>query len=460
MKTLYLLLFTLAAITCAAQRTCVVTCARLAFVHPAEGIIVKQGETYSRFTVRVNFANDTVKYSPEFEPLTTPQWEALQKDPANIYPKDIKSLNPKKLHKTAFVHKGKYENETLRYVNSDYYALIEEEEGKEFMRHTSGYFYVQFGGKTLVVLEGDIDGLIVNTKKGLSFLKDGGQETYTAIENNYRFTEQDILGFDMQEDYIPDTLNGRVSLRNVFREVVIPHRYDSIAQSHYFIACYKGKNIDLYNHMLQKLDLPGLRVFIPTTYYIHEANILQGNTPKRIMVTGEELKKGRGYILDEMPSSDEPNLASVLKEEDRFYIESTAVQDLTGNYKQLLSHTEDIDSLYLPFYTVSSYIDHPVNVVCCKLKNGKYSIRSLQSVLYDTVDEYPYKGPSIENADTISVSGDFIFFEIRGLTGIWPLSTQTRYTRLDAFTNGFARFTLPNGQKGWLSITGQEYLDE
>jgi len=251
-----------------------------------------------------------------------------------------------------------------------------------------------------------------------------------------------------------------VGLRNVFKEVVIPHRYDSIAQSHYFVACYKGKNIDLYNHMLQNLDLQYLRAFIPTTYYIHEANILQGNTPRTIMVTGEELKKGRSYILDEMPSSGDPYLATVLKEENKFYIESTAVQDLTGNYKQLLSHTEDIDSLYLPFYVISPHIDHPVNVVCCKLKNGKYSIRGLQSVLYDSVGGSPYQGPLEENAEKITVNGDFIYFESNGLTGIWPLSAQPRYTKLDGFTNGFARFTLPNGKKGWLSRKGQEYLDD
>jgi len=104
-----------------------------------------------------------------------------------------------------------------------------------------GYFYVQFKGKTLIVLQGDVNGMIVKTKNGLRFLKDGGKKTYTAIENSYRFTEEDILSFRAEEEYITDTVNGRVGLRNVFKEVVIPHRYDSIAQSHYFVACYKAK---------------------------------------------------------------------------------------------------------------------------------------------------------------------------------------------------------------------------
>jgi len=107
MKSFYLFFFTVAVVvSCMAQRINNVTDAQLAFIHPVEGIIVKQGETYSRFRVHAVFFDEAVKYKPEFDLITAEKLETLQKDPGNIYLKDIKPLNPKELHQTAFGIKG------------------------------------------------------------------------------------------------------------------------------------------------------------------------------------------------------------------------------------------------------------------------------------------------------------------------------------------------------------------
>ena len=42
----------------------------------------------------------------------------------------------------------------------------------------------------------------------------------------------------------------------------------------------------------------------------------------------------------------------------------------------------------------------------------------------------------------------------------YPLVNEIKYKKLEDFQGNFARFELPNGQKGWLSKEGKEYLDE
>ncbi|WP_136467622.1 hypothetical protein [Flagellimonas onchidii] len=53
-----------------------------------------------------------------------------------------------------------------------------------------------------------------------------------------------------------------------------------------------------------------------------------------------------------------------------------------------------------------------------------------------------------------------VFFEKKGLKGYFPLHARGRYKELSPFiNNAFARFTLPDGKKGWLQHNGKEYFD-
>ena len=46
-----------------------------------------------------------------------------------------------------------------------------------------------------------------------------------------------------------------------------------------------------------------------------------------------------------------------------------------------------------------------------------------------------------------------------GLSTYYPIMKDIKYKKIEKFDNNFARFTLPNGQKGWLDKEGNEYLD-
>lgn len=51
-------------------------------------------------------------------------------------------------------------------------------------------------------------------------------------------------------------------------------------------------------------------------------------------------------------------------------------------------------------------------------------------------------------------------FKSAGLHGFWPQNDSSRYKELADFDKGFARYTLADGSKGWLSLDGVEYGDE
>lgn len=54
-----------------------------------------------------------------------------------------------------------------------------------------------------------------------------------------------------------------------------------------------------------------------------------------------------------------------------------------------------------------------------------------------------------------------MLFKIKknNLFGYFPLNKEPKYKTLEKFQDNFARFQLPNGQKGWIDLTGREYLD-
>jgi len=56
---------------------------------------------------------------------------------------------------------------------------------------------------------------------------------------------------------------------------------------------------------------------------------------------------------------------------------------------------------------------------------------------------------------------DFLcLYEKDSLFTYYPIKKEFRYKKLGNFQGNFARFELPNGQKGWLDLQGNEYLDE
>ncbi|MDW8848978.1 hypothetical protein SD960_02645 [Flavobacterium sp. MMLR14_040] len=55
-----------------------------------------------------------------------------------------------------------------------------------------------------------------------------------------------------------------------------------------------------------------------------------------------------------------------------------------------------------------------------------------------------------------------MFFKIKknNLFGYFPLNKEPKYKTLEKFQDNFARFQLPNGQKGWIDLTGERIFGQ
>lgn len=98
------------------------------------------------------------------------------------------------------------------------------------------------------------------------------------------------------------------------------------------------------------------------------------------------------------------------------------------------------------------------------MKSGKYNIYNLNFLLplknsenlaYYNVRNLPV---DLESVEGINYKG---LFKIKknSLVGYFPINKEPKYKRLEDFQENFARIEFPNGQKGWLDLNGNEYLD-
>lgn len=62
-------------------------------------------------------------------------------------------------------------------------------------------------------------------------------------------------------------------------------------------------------------------------------------------------------------------------------------------------------------------------------------------------------------ADSIQLIENMFLFTSNGLMGYIDIHTSGKYKELGAFVGHLARFTLPDGKKGYIDISGNEYLD-
>ena len=255
--------------------------------------------------------------------------------------------------------------------------------------------------------------------------------------------------------------------------------FDSITFNQFFIVGYLKQQITIYNYTLKKLKLSGLRA-VRLDKYFPIAYIIQNNELKNINLIGTKNKRGdapSGMALDEMPGN--YVTLKISQKDGQFFVYSDYVYDLLNKAKFgsfetefKMYHADDvIETEYVgDIHKINIYstgygsIKYPF-LIYTKLKNGKYNLNTIDYL----ISEKPSLEVEKENAtlpkDLDSLSKDRMNqYKIKknGLVTYYPLMKEIKYKELGAwdFSNNFARFELPNGQKGWLSIDGKEYLDE
>ncbi|WP_129537788.1 hypothetical protein [Flavobacterium sp. 140616W15] len=102
-------------------------------------------------------------------------------------------------------------------------------------------------------------------------------------------------------------------------------------------------------------------------------------------------------------------------------------------------------------------------MIWLKLKNGKYSLNILDYLLNENPSEEVKKinDELPKNLDSIArINQDIYIIEKNGFYTYFPIVREIKYKKIEKFQDNYARFELPNGQKGWLDLDGKEYLDK
>jgi len=474
---------------CFGQQTYKINAGELDFIHPKEGIFIKKNNNL--FQLRVNdISDDKVSakgFKYELEKTTLEDVERIKKDVTTIFATQITN-NFKKLDQTSFTTKvADDDNFRLVKLNKDFIsiAILEDSLQKPRNEYVFPYCIFDFGsGKKIICHQ---EGFIIPTKEKLHFLF--ANATMNKAFKHYSFEDHkkwkpaelhlQTSDLELNRDfYKTDTLkNKKVVIKNRFNQIVIKKEFDSIKYNSFFIIGYKNKKINLYNYTFEELKIRNVRAFYFNKFY-PMLQILQQNKLRNINLIGADFKN---EDLSYLPGfnhffPDNTVFLKVTKEQNQFYLETDNIDAVASGLRSFESKFKIINSdaydsieflnekTFITLYSeMGNYtVKYPL-LMYTKLKNGKYNLNTIESLIDSDIDDKSKEFNALlpKNLDSIaSLNGRIYLIERNGLLGYYPLNRDVRYKILEKFQNNFARFELPNGKKGWLSLDGHEYLDE
>ncbi len=361
------------------------------------------------------------------------------------------------------------------------------------------YIYIQFGNKRIIYTYENEKLFLIPSKKKICFLgeyifKPNYTQKKKSLSNTEIYDFSTHIFYDLKDNFFRiDTIeNKKVQLKNIYNEVIINKKYDSIKLDP-IISCYENGKIDLYNLTFNKLNKHPLKVY-KIGRGMGSIQFIEKNKFKIINWAGDEIKKTVffGYIdLNYYENSREYGYEVSIKKSNNnftFFVRNLNSfgyeTDETITDSIDLINTKDIEKFYFSSIgkdTVSKYqefikdvdsnskiidnINFNNNIVYYQKSDGKYGINYLGYFIskrnkitygyYELIDSEKY-----QNLQSIEYKPPFYKFKKNNLYKLYPLQEDFKYKSLEDFKFGFARFELPNGKKGWLDLEGIEYLDD
>ncbi|MGH1384807.1 hypothetical protein [Kordia sp.] len=382
------------------------------------------------------------------------------KNVSNIVKYDFKSLVNNKF--IAYKDDVKYE---LFQLNTELFILKEfrkdiDTENREIWRQYGIQFipftYVDFKkGKKIIKFLGYTSGHIIPKKDTI--------ETTVWIYHNRKklipiqFT--DIQAFDrkftskelsemiygrnrLQRYYEIVTKKNKKRLYNYRGENVLQKSYDSIVLSSFIIG-YKGKKNDVYNQTFQKLALPKLQAVYLDRSNLYNLQIIQNNELKSIPLSGDTSEK---YMLSNPTPPYMPTLTSELE---------YRIEERENEFAILREFT--FDTVTIPKKGIKDIFFLKNKQQKITTEHAPFIITKHTNNQYSMVDVYHPTKKLLETVDRIELIHNSIRFKENNKYGYYGIHKKARFQKLEAFQGFFAKFELPNGQKGWLDRNGKEY---
>lgn len=325
--------------------------------------------------------------------------------------------------------------------------------------------------------------MIIPEKNGIHIFLDKAQNRYNIHDfstgerqKNYRNYDTEILAhiasnLDFEQYYKVKEEKEEKWMYNYLGLRKLDNVYDSIFVNNFIVGIKDGK-YDIYNQSFQKLPLENVRAFhlINTTttegssYIPHSAQIIHNNTLKKIYLSLKEEKTNyfNAILLHGLPM--ERTVQKIIKKNDSLYIVN--IDEYNPNWilyeDKIPIIPKKIDSIYFLRNKTKT-----VNYTAIPLRYGldlneivyvktKHETHYLYHTSYLNESISPFIKTALEE---VEVYADCIRFKENNLYGYYGIHKKGRFTTLEAFRGFFARFELPNGQKGWLDRNGREYLD-
>lgn len=492
MKNLLYLSFLFLGVFAFGQPVYKVTEGELQFISKKEGVVLKKDNKYYTLAIDANFdfdENISLEIKPLLDEIPLSEFNKCieEENRENIvFANEIIPYNFEKIDKYKFVSVNEYDQETkfsLYKFNKDLYYLN---------GNYSPYIILDFGeGKKAIQFTEKLREFLIPTKKEVKVFMNHSD----GFKKFKKYKRKKPKAIDIYSGYFSgvhrfydtDTLKDKsVYIKNVYGDNALNNSFDSIYFNRHFIVGYKKGNISMYNYKFDKLPLSNLRA-VTLEKYFPFAQIIQKNKLRKINLLGKDYKRNDGpsFIDLSFQFPDATIGLLIKKEHDNFYLESDDVwrlvraeipEDLYLDYyskdNRKLYHTEQYDSIRyghddffqnITLYTESGYDKKFPFLLYCKRKDGKFDFNTLEYLLLENpTDEILEINNSLpKNIDNVTViDQDTYLVEKNNMFTYYPIQKEFRYKKLEDFKGNFARFTLPNGQKGWLDINGNEYLDE
>lgn len=492
-----------------------VTEGEVQLINPRYGIIILKDNSYYRLEITRDFYHRKQK-EITLQPIEESKVKELLTNEKTIFYKDIdENYDFEKLKELCFLYtyddketikNKKHDVYKLCQFNQNFFAIFEDtyDDGNIYtsVEEILPYMFIEFGNKKIIYTYTE-DYYLIPVKGKLKVfdccydylylpfhktqkLKLSNKEIYEFSQHTYH----DLENYFFVIDTLP---NKKVRLKNVYDEVLINQSYDSISISP-IIECYNGGKIDLYNLTYKKLNKTPLKA---KKGELGSMQVLEKNKIKWIDWTGKRIKKGFSYPLILMPDgspieqyyeveifkkdtdfvfkarnfswfdqehdrtvTDTVNLINT-KRIKQFYFENNTSKDTVSNYKQFYSYDD-----FKP--RITEVINFDYEIVHFLKEDGTYGMNYLGKFLknphFKEYIEYVdfEKFDKFQNLQFIEYKRFISLYKMKknNLYMLYPLQKDFRYKKLADFQGNFARFELPNGQKGWLDINGNEYLDE
>lgn len=486
MRNIYLsiFLFVLSTQVSFGQKVFKVTEGELQFINRENGIIVKKDNDFYKLEIYANAdtKNRTIEFRTNSTKITPQEYAEYKNAAENVFADEIiPNYDFNTVKKIKFVsidkdedHKGRIDEflqynddifASFKFSYNDYLKKYEVDSGNHSL-----FCYLDFGSdKKIIMTYDEVDTFIIPTKNKLKLIAEEDFESYKVVKKERKLSNKKNWALSVSnpknEAYRVETLdNGKVQLVNYLNEKVIAKTYQKI-DLWQFIVCYSDStNIDLYNYHFKKLNTDHIRA-VKISEYSATVQLLQNNKIKTIGLDGKKRKKKERFMLIRPPELDYNNYVADIQ---------ISKDSLSKSYTEKvfpLINNQNIETFFFNNNTNIGEVEIRNNTeqtiedsfVYYKDKSGKYGVNNIGYFVNPNykAQSYLQKYQDLDSAEGNNKKANpKVKFRKNNLYMYFPLQEDFKYKKLDDFQNNFARFELPNGQKGWLDLEGNEYLDQ